>query len=57
MIRAIRACKTVAEECAVVRKECASIRATVSDNDNNYRHGKLAKLIFIHMLGYPTHFG
>ncbi|XP_071736458.1 AP-1 complex subunit gamma-2-like isoform X2 [Rutidosis leptorrhynchoides] len=57
MIRAIRACKTAAEERAVVRKECASIRAAVSDNDNDYRHRNLAKLMFIHMLGYPTHFG
>ncbi|KAJ0638194.1 putative adaptor protein complex AP-1, gamma subunit [Helianthus annuus] len=57
MIRAIRACKTAAEERAVVRKECASIRAAVSDNENDYRHRNLAKLMFIHMLGYPTHFG
>ncbi|XP_077237790.1 AP-1 complex subunit gamma-2-like [Tasmannia lanceolata] len=57
MIRAIRACKTAAEERAVVRKECASIRAAVSDNDQDYRHRNLAKLMFIHMLGYPTHFG
>lgn len=57
MIRAIRACKTAAEERAVVRKECATIRAAVSDNDQEYRHRNLAKLMFIHMLGYPTHFG
>ncbi|KAK1365772.1 AP-1 complex subunit gamma [Heracleum sosnowskyi] len=57
MIRSIRACKTAAEERAVVRKECASIRAAVSDNDNDYRHRNMAKLMFIHMLGYPTHFG
>ncbi|XP_071692165.1 AP-1 complex subunit gamma-2-like isoform X2 [Rutidosis leptorrhynchoides] len=57
MIRAIRACKTAAEERAVVRKESASIRAAVNDNDNDYRHRNLAKLMFIHMLGYPTHFG
>ncbi|XP_020678562.1 AP-1 complex subunit gamma-2 [Dendrobium catenatum] len=57
MIRAIRACKTAAEERAVVRKECAAIRAAVSDNDQEYRHRNLAKLMFIHMLGYPTHFG
>ncbi|XP_058112225.1 AP-1 complex subunit gamma-2-like [Magnolia sinica] len=57
MIRAIRACKTAAEERAVVRKECAAIRAAVSDNDQDYRHRNLAKLMFIHMLGYPTHFG
>ncbi|XP_010271983.1 PREDICTED: AP-1 complex subunit gamma-2 [Nelumbo nucifera] len=57
MIRAIRACKTAAEERAVVRKECAAIRAAVSENDQDYRHRNLAKLMFIHMLGYPTHFG
>ncbi|KAH7570252.1 hypothetical protein JRO89_XS05G0076500 [Xanthoceras sorbifolium] len=57
MIRAIRACKTAAEERAVVRKECAAIRAAINDNDQDYRHRNLAKLMFIHMLGYPTHFG
>ncbi|KAL6969480.1 hypothetical protein U1Q18_029192 [Sarracenia purpurea var. burkii] len=57
MIRAIRACKTAAEERAVVRKECAAIRSAVSENDQEYRHRNLAKLMFIHMLGYPTHFG
>lgn len=57
MIRAIRACKTAAEERAVVRKECAAIRAAINDNDHDYRHRNLAKLMFIHMLGYPTHFG
>ncbi|XP_073059288.1 AP-1 complex subunit gamma-2-like [Primulina eburnea] len=57
MIRAIRACKTAAEERGVVRKECAAIRAAISENDHDYRHRNLAKLMFIHMLGYPTHFG
>ncbi|XP_049370110.1 AP-1 complex subunit gamma-2-like isoform X1 [Solanum verrucosum] len=57
MIRAIRACKTAAEERGVVRKECAAIRASISENDPDYRHRNLAKLMFIHMLGYPTHFG
>ncbi|GAB2297329.1 hypothetical protein Dimus_031439 [Dionaea muscipula] len=57
MIRAIRACKTAAEERAVVRKESAAIRAAITENDPVYRHRNLAKLMFIHMLGYPTHFG
>ncbi|XP_023643387.1 AP-1 complex subunit gamma-2 isoform X2 [Capsella rubella] len=57
MIRAIRASKTAAEERAVVRKECAAIRASINENDQDYRHRDLAKLMFIHMLGYPTHFG
>ncbi|RLM56050.1 hypothetical protein C2845_PM10G03760 [Panicum miliaceum] len=57
MIRAIRACKTAAEERAVVRRECAAIRAAISEGDQDYRHRNMAKLMFIHMLGYPTHFG
>ncbi|KAL2903197.1 AP-1 complex subunit gamma-2 [Bienertia sinuspersici] len=57
MIRSIRACKTAAEERGVVRKECAAIRASISENDSDYRHRNMAKLMFIHMLGYPTHFG
>nr|XP_009391746.1 PREDICTED: AP-1 complex subunit gamma-2-like [Musa acuminata subsp. malaccensis] len=57
MIRAIRACKTAAEERAVVRKECAAIRSAISEHDQDYRHRNIAKLMFIHMLGYPTHFG
>ncbi|KAK0573938.1 hypothetical protein LWI29_015835 [Acer saccharum] len=42
MIRAIRACKTAAEERAVVRKECAAIRAAINENDPDYRHRNLA---------------
>uniref|UniRef100_A0ACD5Y0Z7 Uncharacterized protein n=1 Tax=Avena sativa TaxID=4498 RepID=A0ACD5Y0Z7_AVESA len=57
MIRAVRASKTAAEERAVVRRECAAIRAAISGNDQDYRHRNMAKLMFIHMLGYPTHFG
>uniref|UniRef100_A0A453PYT3 Clathrin/coatomer adaptor adaptin-like N-terminal domain-containing protein n=1 Tax=Aegilops tauschii subsp. strangulata TaxID=200361 RepID=A0A453PYT3_AEGTS len=57
MIRAIRACKTAAEERAVVRRECAAIRAAISGDGQDLRHRNMAKLMFIHMLGYPTHFG
>ncbi|KAG2654759.1 hypothetical protein PVAP13_1NG500600 [Panicum virgatum] len=56
MIRAIRACKTAAEERAVVRCECAAIRTAISENEPALRHRNMAKLMFIHMLGYPTHF-
>jgi AP-1 complex subunit gamma-1 len=57
MIRSIRACKTAAEERSVVAKECAVLRNAFKDNDQDYRHRNVAKLMFIHMLGYPTHFG
>lgn len=54
----IRACKTASEERAVVAKECALIRTSFKETaDNGYRHRNVAKLLFIHMLGYPTHFG
>jgi AP-1 complex subunit gamma-1 len=56
MIRAIRACKTAAGERAVVRRECAAIRTSISENEPQLRHRNMAKLMFIHMLGYPTHF-
>lgn len=27
------------------------------EDDNQFRHRNVAKLLFIHMMGYPTHFG
>mmetsp|Transcript_20671 Transcript_20671/g.33376 ORF Transcript_20671/g.33376 Transcript_20671/m.33376 type:complete len:828 (+) Transcript_20671:132-2615(+) len=56
LIRSIRACKTAAEERAVIARECALIRTAFKENDNNFRHRNVAKLLFIHMMGYPTHF-
>jgi AP-1 complex subunit gamma-1 len=41
----------------VIAKECASIRTAIKDEENPYRHRNVAKLLFVHMLGYPTHFG
>lgn len=57
LIRAVRACKTAAEERAVITKECALIRTAIKEEDEQFRHRNVAKLLFIHMLGYPTHFG
>lgn len=57
LIRAVRACKTAAEERAVISKECALIRTAIKEEDEQFRHRNVAKLMFIHMLGYPTHFG
>ena len=57
LIRNVRACKTMAEERAVIAKECALIRTAFKEDDNGYRHRNVAKLLFIHMLGYPSHFG
>jgi len=56
LIRGIRACKTMAEERAVIARECALIRTAFKEDDNQFRHRNVAKLLFIHMMGYPTHF-
>lgn len=58
LIRSVRACKTAADERAVIAKESALIRtAFKEDAYADYRHRNVAKLLFIAMLGYPTHFG
>ena len=57
LIRAVRSCKTAAEERAVISKECALIRTAIKEEDERWRHRNVAKLMYIHMLGYPTHFG
>ena len=57
LIRAIRAARTAADERAVITKECAQIRDTFREEDNDFRARAVAKLLYIHMLGYPAHFG
>lgn len=37
--------------------ECANIRTAIRDEEGESRQRNVAKLLFIHMLGYPTHFG
>ena len=57
LIRSIRACKTQAEERGVIQKESADIRNNFRDDDTTYRCRSIAKLLYIHMLGHPAHFG
>uniref|UniRef100_A0A1A8NM85 AP-1 complex subunit gamma n=1 Tax=Nothobranchius rachovii TaxID=451742 RepID=A0A1A8NM85_9TELE len=57
MIRAIRSARTQCEERGVIQRECAAIRAQFRQNDNGGRSHNLAKLLYVHMLGYPAHFG
>ncbi|KAI8928395.1 Clathrin/coatomer adaptor, adaptin-like protein [Entophlyctis helioformis] len=57
LIKAIRACKTAADERAVIAKESASIRTAFKEESNETRYINIAKLLYIHMLGYPAHFG
>ncbi|CAM9990434.1 unnamed protein product [Phaeothamnion confervicola] len=51
LIRAVRACKTAADERAVVAQECAVIRTAFKEEQIEYRNRNVAKLLFIHMLG------
>lgn len=57
LIEEIRGAKTQAQEREVIQRECAQIRASFRDGDPLQRHRQLAKLLYVHMLGYPAHFG
>jgi hypothetical protein len=58
LIRSVRQAKTAAEERAAIAKESAALRdAFRHPLAHLYRHRNVAKLMYIHMLGYPTHFG
>lgn len=77
MIKAIRACKTLADERECIVRESASIRSSIKEEgpssartdthtsagltcwptDSYARYNNVAKLLYIHMLGYPAHFG
>ncbi|TFK40011.1 adaptin N terminal region-domain-containing protein [Crucibulum laeve] len=57
LIKGIRACKTVADERALIQQESAAIRASFREEDSFQRHNNIAKLLYIHMLGSPAHFG
>ena len=57
LIRSVRQCKTSAEERALIAKESAAIRASLREDEPFARHRNVAKLMYMHMLGYPTHFG
>lgn len=57
LIRGIRACKTAQDERDLITKECAYIRTSFKGDDNDARARDVAKLLYIHMMGYPAHFG
>ncbi|KDQ06848.1 hypothetical protein BOTBODRAFT_192787 [Botryobasidium botryosum FD-172 SS1] len=57
LIKGIRACKTIADERDLIKKESAAIRTSFKEEDSFTRHNNIAKLLYIHMLGYPAHFG
>lgn len=41
----------------MIQRECAAIRAQFRQADTGGRSHNLAKLLYVHMLGYPAHFG
>ena len=49
--------QTVADERALIQQESAAIRASFREEDSYARHHNVAKLLYIHMLGSPAHFG
>ncbi|CAD6965862.1 unnamed protein product [Tilletia laevis] len=57
LIKAIRSCRTLADERSLIQKESASIRTSFKGEDPFGLHNNIAKLLYIHMLGYPAHFG
>eukprot|EP00049_Salpingoeca_infusionum_P010031 m.170110 g.170110 ORF g.170110 m.170110 type:complete len:888 (-) comp14518_c0_seq1:2552-5215(-) len=57
LIRAVRECKTAAEERELIQRESSDIRATLRQEKAEFLSRSVAKLIYIGMLGYPTHFG
>ena len=57
MIRATRACRTAQDERDLINKECAQIRTSFKEEDTDSRARNMAKLLYIHMMGYPAHFG
>lgn len=57
-IHALRACKTQAAERALVAKESFAIRTAFKEEVGlDRRYHSVSKLLYIHLLGYPAHFG
>ncbi|CAJ0574443.1 unnamed protein product, partial [Mesorhabditis spiculigera] len=57
LIRQVRGARTAADERAVVDRESANIRESFRDDESPWKCRNIAKLLYIHMLGYPAHFG
>ena len=57
LIRAVRASKTANDERKTIASECAAIRTAFKSGKEQYRARNVSKLIFFHLLGYPTEFG
>ncbi|XP_043351880.1 AP-1 complex subunit gamma-like 2 isoform X2 [Dermochelys coriacea] len=57
LIRGVRGARTQAMEQELVQRECARIRGAIRAGDPQAGTTNLTKLLYIHLLGYPAHFG
>ena len=57
LIRAVRECQTMSQERSIIARESAMIRTSFAQNETQYKPRNVAKLLYIHMLGYNTQFG
>jgi len=59
LIRLVRQCHTIQDERNVIATESATIRTTMKEKkkESRYRHRNVAKLLYMHMLGYDTYYG
>ena len=55
LIKRIRACKTLQDERDLIQKESFEIRTAFKQEKEQYQN--VEKLLYIHMLGYNSHFG
>ncbi|KAJ2238295.1 clathrin associated protein complex large subunit [Coemansia sp. RSA 1722] len=58
LIRAVRVCKTAADERNVIQRESAAIRTSFKEVDSHdARYVNIQKLLYIYLLGFPVQFG
>ena len=57
LIGHVRKAKTAAEEREIIKKESAFLRNSFGSKGDKFKARNLVKLMYIHMLGYPTQFG
>ncbi|KAA6403628.1 MAG: putative AP-1 complex subunit gamma-1, partial [Streblomastix strix] len=54
---AIRSSETHAQERSVITAESARIRSALKDPKDRHLRSNLLKVVFMHLMGYPAHFG
>ncbi|XP_067389225.1 AP-1 complex subunit gamma-like 2 isoform X2 [Emydura macquarii macquarii] len=57
LIRGVRGARTQAAERELVQRECARIRGALRAGGPRTGTSNLTKLLYVHLLGYPAHFG